>query len=48
MLKPTIIDGAWVYAPAPPQDQAWLCRQSDASKPLLRKEDENVTTRASR
>ena len=26
ILKPTIIDGKWVYRPAPPQDAAWLKR----------------------
>lgn len=28
ILKPTIINGEWVYRPAPPQDTAWLIRLS--------------------
>lgn len=25
-LKPTMINGSWVYAPPPPQDAEWLKR----------------------
>lgn len=30
ILKPTIINGQWVYAPAPPQDLPWIERALSA------------------
>ena len=30
ILKPTIINGQWVYAPAPPQDLQWIERALSA------------------
>lgn len=33
-LKPTIIDGKWVYAPPPPQDIEWLKRHPQPIPPI--------------
>lgn len=31
-MKPTIVNGQWVLAPAPPQDEAWLRKEQLTQK----------------
>lgn len=40
MLKPTIVNGAWVNLPSPAQDHAWLSRHTSPDRYTLQRDGE--------